>query len=296
MSTITIAGGTGLIGRALEELFSREGFKVLILTRNVRKDNHVYWDPSKKEIDSEKIKQTDVLINLSGEGIADKPWSSKRKNELLVSRKGTNEFLFERSGELVDLKMFISASGVNCYGYGWDSKEHVEEDPYGDDFLSVLVKKWEESADLFSSKCKVAKIRTSVVLDRNGGALDKLVKPIKWGLGAPLGTGKQAMPWIHIEDLAGIYLHVIRHELSGTFNAVTGNESNRTMTREIAAVLQKILFLPPVPAFMLKMYFGEMAEILLENVVVSNEKIRSKGYIFKYPDLKSALENILISS
>jgi len=293
MKTITIAGGTGLIGRALEKSFTAEGYQVLILTRNVRKENHVYWDPSKKEIELEKIKQTDVLINLSGEGIADKPWSSKRKKELLSSRKGTNEFLFECSDKLVDLKMFVSASGVNCYGYGWDTQEHVEEDPYGEDFLSVLVKQWEESADLFSSKCKVAKIRTSVVLDRKGGALEKLVKPIKWGLGAPLGTGKQAMPWIHIDDLAGIYLHVVQHEFSGTFNAATGNESNRTMTKEIAGVLQKSLFLPAVPAFTLKMYFGEMAEMLLENVLFSNEKIISTGYVFKFPDLRSALQNVL---
>ena len=293
MKTITIAGGTGLIGRALEKSFTAEGYQVLILTRNVRKENHVYWDPSKKEIELEKFKQTDVLINLSGEGIADKPWSSKRKKELLSSRKGTNEFLFECSDKLVDLKMFVSASGVNCYGYGWDTREHVEEDPYGEDFLSVLVKEWEESADLFSSKCKVAKIRTSVVLDRNGGALEKLVKPIKWGLGAPLGTGKQAMPWIHIDDLAGIYLHVVQHEFSGTFNAATGNESNRTMTKQIAGVLQKRLFLPAVPAFTLKMYFGQMAEMLLENVAVSNEKIISTGYAFKFPDLRSALQNVL---
>lgn len=293
MKTITIAGGTGMVGRALEKSFSDGGYRVIILTRNVKKDNHVYWDPSKKEIDLEKIKETDVLINLSGEGIAEKPWSSKRKKELRSSRKGTNEFLFESSGELIDLKMFVSASGVNCYGYGWDTREHVEEDPYGDDFLSVLVKEWEESADLFSSKCKVAKIRTSVVLDRNGGALEKLVKPIKWGLGAPLGKGKQAMPWIHIEDVAGIYLHVVQQELSGTFNAVTGNESNRVMTNEIAEVLHKRLFLPPVPAFALKLFFGEMAEMLLENVTVSNKKIISTGYVFKFPDLRSALQNVL---
>ncbi len=293
MKTITIAGGTGLVGRALEKSFSEGGYRVIILTRNVKKDNHVYWDPSKKEIDLEKIKQTDVLINLSGEGIADKPWSSQRKKELRSSRKGANEFLFESSGELIDLKMFVSASGVNCYGYGWDTQEHVEEDPYGDDFLSVLVEEWEESADLFSSKCKVAKVRTSVVLDRNGGALEKLVKPIKWGLGAPLGTGKQAMPWIHIEDVAGIYFHVVQQELIGTFNAVTGNESNRAMTKEIAEVLQKRLFLPPVPSFALKLFFGEMAEMLLENVTVSNEKIISTGYVFKFPDLRSALQNVL---
>jgi len=282
-----------LVGRALEKSFSEGGYRVIILTRNVKKDNHVYWDPSKKEIDLEKIKQTDVLINLSGEGIADKPWSSQRKKELRSSRKGANEFLFESSGELIDLKMFVSASGVNCYGYGWDTQEHVEEDPYGDDFLSVLVEEWEESADLFSSKCKVAKVRTSVVLDRNGGALEKLVKPIKWGLGAPLGTGKQAMPWIHIEDVAGIYFHVVQQELIGTFNAVTGNESNRAMTKEIAEVLQKRLFLPPVPSFALKLFFGEMAEMLLENVTVSNEKIISTGYVFKFPDLRSALQNVL---
>lgn len=282
-----------MVGRALEKSFSEGGYRVIILTRNVKKDNHVYWDPSKKEIDLEKIKQTDVLINLSGEGIADKPWSSQRKKELRSSRKGANEFLFESSGELIDLKMFVSASGVNCYGYGWDTQEHVEEDPYGDDFLSVLVEEWEESADLFSSKCKVAKVRTSVVLDRNGGALEKLVKPIKWGLGAPLGTGKQAMPWIHIEDVAGIYFHVVQQELIGTFNAVTGNESNRAMTKEIAEVLQKRLFLPPVPSFALKLFFGEMAEMLLENVTVSNEKIISTGYVFKFPDLRSALQNVL---
>jgi uncharacterized protein (TIGR01777 family) len=289
METIMIAGGTGLIGQALEKKLLSNGHAVRILSRNPTKANQYYWDPSTMQIDEIALQEVTVLINLSGAGIAQKRWSKKRKEELASSRIGTNVFLASKLSKFPKLKQFISSSGINCYSLNDSSKIYTESDDFGTDYLSQLVKDWETSADLFEKKCVVAKIRTAVVLSPNGGALSKMIPAIKMGIGSPLGSGNQAMAWIHIDDLVELFTFVIEHQLAGAYNAVTACTSNKNFMKSLANHLNKPFWFPNVPSFVLKIIFGEMSTVLLDGVQVSNQKITDLGFKFHKNNLEEAL-------
>lgn len=292
---ILVAGGSGLIGRKLVMKLRQDGHTVRVLSRHPKADECL-WDPVKgilKVTDAEKV---EVIINLSGAGIGDKRWTKERKRELHASRIGTNRFLFSNRSMFPNLEHFISSSGINCYGYDHPERIHEEDDAFGSDYVSVLVKEWEESADLFKETCRVTKIRTSVVLDKDGGALAKMLPVIMMGIGSPLGSGKQRMPWIHIDDLTGIFAHVIDGAIEGTFNALSTSPSNKEFMQSLSRAVNKPFFMPSVPAFALKLLFGEMSGILLNGLQASNEKIRSTGYQFKYGDLNSALKSLFQSN
>ncbi len=284
-----LAGGTGLIGQALEKKLLEIGYSVRILTRNPSAKNHCFWNPSSAKIDESSLSDVNVLINLSGAGIAEKRWSKKRKEELVSSRIGTNEFLASKISKMPQLEQFISSSGINCYPLENSSKIYTEEDDFGSDYLSQLVKKWEESADLFLSKCPVAKIRTAVVLSPNGGALSKMLPAINMGIGSPLGSGNQAMAWIHIDDLVDFFVFAIENHLTGAFNAVSACTSNKNFMQALAKQYKKPFWFPNVPAFILKLIFGEMSTVLLDGVFVSNQKMIDLGFKFKRNQLESAL-------
>ena len=292
MKHITIAGGTGLIGKALSTALSNKGYQVTVLSRNPEGSNEVFWNPLTHEIDRSAIQSTNVLINLSGAGIADSKWTPARKRVLQESRVGTNLFLAEIAEDLPYLTQFICASGINAYGFKEPDKVYHESDAFGSDFLSQLVKVWELSALKMKEKCKVALVRTAVVLSPSGGALARMVPPVKKGIGSALGSGKQAMPWIHLDDLVQLYIHLIDHELEGAYNALAGSESNKTFMKTIAQVLKKPFWFPNVPSFLLRLIFGEMALMLLYGVKASNQKITSSGFKFKYERLDEALGNI----
>lgn len=289
MKTIMIAGGTGLIGKALEKKLLEIGYSVRILTRNPTANNHYFWNPSLNEIDESSLSEVNVVINLSGAGIADKRWNKKRKDVLASSRIGTNEFLASKISKMQELEQFISSSGINCYPLENTSKLYTEGDDFGTDYLSQLVKRWEESADLFLSKCPVAKIRTAVVLSPNGGALSKMLPAIKMGIGSPLGSGNQAMAWIHIDDLVALFVFAIENQLTGAFNAVTACTSNKNFMKALAKQYKKPFWFPNVPSFVLKLIFGEMSTVLLDGVHVSHQKITDLGFQFQLKDLEKAL-------
>lgn len=289
--TILLAGGTGLIGQSFVKLLRAEGHEVNILTRSdYKKYNHFYWSPKTKEIDEDSLKNVDIIINLAGAGIADKRWTKKRKEVLINSRVDTTNFLHQISNKLPNLKQYISASGINCYGYDNYNKKYKESDPFGDDFLSEVVEKWENAADQFKNRCKVAKVRTSVVLTKEGGALPKIAKTVNNYIGAPMGSGKQWMPWISIDDINRIYAHIVTHELDGSFNALTGSVTNKEFTKELAKVLKKPLWLPNVPSFVLKLALGEMSSVVLEGLQADNSKIIETGFQFKDTSLSRFFE------
>jgi uncharacterized protein (TIGR01777 family) len=289
---IVIAGGSGLVGSKLQDLLESRGHQVAILTRSPSGKRHFFWDPSKKRIDLPELAETQILINLSGAGIADERWTAKRKRLLRDSRVGTNEFLLSLTDQMPELEQFISASGINAYGYDHPSKVYSETDPYGHDYLSTLVKDWEKSALGFESVCKVAVVRTAIVLDAHDGALKRLMPMVKIGAGSPIGTGKQMMPWIHIDDLCRIYLHIIEKGLDGTYNAVTDQCSNKEFLWVLTRVLKRAFYLPNVPAIILRAMFGQMASMLLNGVKASNEKIRSTGFTFTHPTLEGAFRDL----
>jgi uncharacterized protein (TIGR01777 family) len=289
--TILLAGGTGLIGQNLVELLKSEGHKVHVLTRSdYKKENHFHWSPNSKEIDENSLENVDIIINLAGAGIADKRWTEKRKEDLISSRVETTDFLYQISEKIPNLKQYVTASGINCYGYDHYDRKHKESDRFGDDFLSEVVEKWENAADQFKSKCKVAKVRTSVVLTKEGGALPKIAKTVKNYIGAPIGSGKQWMPWISMDDINRVYEHIVSHQLDGSFNALAESVTNKYFTQQLAKALNKPLWLPNVPSFILKLALGEMSSVVLDGLQADNTKVLNTGFEFNDTSLESLFE------
>jgi len=253
------------------------------------------WDIGKKHIDKRAFDGITDTIHLAGAGIADKRWTSSRKKVLIESRVDSAVLLLKYVRELnIELKSFVSASGIGYYGTETTSHVFMESDSPSDEFVAEICVKWEAAADQFKNTCRVVKLRTGVVLAAEGGALEKLSQPIKLGFGAPIGSGKQYMPCIHIEDLCRMYLHALENKnINGVYNAVSGEKStNEELTQAVARTLHKPLWLPNVPGFVMKAAFGEMANILLGGSHVSAEKIKKSGFEFKYPTLRKALEEI----
>jgi uncharacterized protein len=295
---ILIAGGTGNIGQVLEKLLVEKGHEVFILTRRkTNEKNLVYWDVEKKEIEIEKLKEIQVVINLVGAGIADENWSEARKKVLIESRTTTTNFLFEVFNKNnIQLDAYLGASAIGYYGGVTSDKIFTEEDVAGNDFLADICKQWEQSHNLFSkisSQFYIARI--GVVLTKTGGALEKMAAPVKLFAGAALGSGKQIIPWIHVDDLINIFHFLIeKNAPNGVYNAVSPNAvSNKTLTKYIAKTLKKPLILPNVPSFALKFALGEMSIIVLEGSEVSAEKTIDSGYAFKYSLVEDALADLL---
>jgi len=294
MASILVTGGTGLIGSNLCNLLKSKGHSVSILSRSkTKKSNTFQWNIDKNYIDKDAITNADYIIHLAGAGIADKRWTNARKKVLIDSRVKSTNLLFQKVKELnPNLKGFISASGIGYYGAITSEKIFNENDAPYNDFLSEICILWEKEAAKFNSlNIRTVIFRTGIVISKEGGALEKMIKPIKFGIGAALGTGKQYMPWIAIEDLCNMYLSAIENiELKGIYNAaITDSTTNIALTKLIAKTLKKTLWLPNIPAFVLKILLGELAIILLKGSRVSSEKIKKTGFKFKYTSLEKYL-------
>ncbi len=300
METILISGGTGLVGSELCKKLRAGGYRVAVLSRSGRPDAELpgyRWDPVSGEIEKEALEKADYIIHLAGAGIADRRWTAKRKKLIIDSRVKTGRLLFEKVKENnTKLKAFISASAVGYYGAVSSERVFCETDPPAADFLGETCRQWEEAADSFAEAgIRTVKIRTSVVLSARGGALVKMARPVKLGLGSAIGSGRQYLPWIHLDDLCGIYLKAVEDTaMNGAYNATAPEHiSNRDFTRTLARVLDKPYFLPHVPELVLKILFGRMSSMLLKGSRVSADKIRSAGYSFLFPGLEPALTNLL---
>jgi len=297
---ILITGGTGLIGRKLTDILLEKGHTVSILSRSKKqsdKAQYYTWDIANQEVEEEAIEQADVIVHLAGANVGEGRWTDKRKKEIIDSRVDSGNLLFNSVKKLnPSLKTFISSSAIGFYGMVNSDKTFKEDDSPGNDFLAKVCIAWETVADQFNQLgCRVAKVRTGVVLDKNDGALSQLLTPIKIGIGSPLGSGKQAMPWIHLNDICGIYLQLIENEsLSGAYNAVApAKDNNKEFSKAVANVLNKPFWFPNVPAFALKILLGEQAVIALKGSHISAEKIKKTGFEFQFPELIPALENTL---
>ncbi|APZ44777.1 TIGR01777 family protein [Polaribacter reichenbachii] len=291
MAKIIITGGTGLVGTKLTELLIKNNHNVVILSRNPKHKNEYKWDVSKGFIDKNALVNIDYIIHLAGAGIADKRWTNERKKIIIDSRVKTANLLYEKVKEQnIQLKSFISASGIGYYGAITTDKIFEEIDNVGNDFLGEVCQKWEDAAHQFKTlNVPVTILRTGVVLSKKGGALEKMKTPIV----TPLGSGKQYMPWIHIDDLCQLYLKSIEDNLSGIFNAVAPeHHTSHTFSKELAKNIKRPFIGIGVPSFMLKLIFGEMANILLEGSRISTKKIEKNGYSFRFETLKKALNNL----
>ncbi|WP_341221805.1 TIGR01777 family oxidoreductase [Polaribacter atrinae] len=291
MAKIIITGGTGLVGKRLSKLLIDKKHDVVILSRSPKNENEFKWDISSNYVDEKALLNTDYIIHLAGAGIADKRWTKERKEVIINSRVKSANLLFDKISELkINLKGFISASGVGYYGAITTNKIYQETDNAGTDFLGDVCQKWENAAHQFSTKnIPVTILRTGIVLTDNGGALDKMKTPII----TPLGSGKQFLPWIHLDDLCAIYIKAIEDNLEGIFNAVAPeHHTSITFSKELAKSINKPYIGIGVPSFMLKLIFGEMAKILLEGSKISAKKIEKNGYSFRFETLKKALNNL----
>jgi uncharacterized protein (TIGR01777 family) len=295
---VLITGANGLIAKELAKKIGND-YDVRFLTRKKRQANEYEWDLKKKTIDESALENVSHIIHLAGANISEKRWTAERKKELIASRVDSAALLRNtlRKKE-IKLKSFISASGINFYGTLTTEKIYSENDPPGHDFLSEVVVLWERAADHFKEQNlaeRVVKLRTAVVLSEKEGALKKMLPPIQYGIGSALGSGKQYMPWIHIEDICSIYEFALKNKtFHGAYNAVSPQHAtNSDLTKEIAEVLKKRLFMPNVPAFVLKLLFGELANAILEGSRASSEKIQNTGFQFKFPNLKEALKDLL---
>lgn len=296
MEHILITGGTGTIGKALATSLRAQNHVISILTRSPKANSDVYWDPKKMELDQEKLADVTVIIHLAGAGIADQRWTNARKKEIIDSRVQSTLLLekFLAKGNH-KVKHFISSSAVGYYSERGDSILN-EMDPPNHDFLANSCIAWEHSIDRIAELgIPVAKIRTGVVLDLAGGALPKMIIPTKLGFGSALGTGKQWMSWIHINDLVALYSFVLEKKLEGVYNGVAPQPvQNVVFAKTLAKVLHRPFFFPSVPSFLLKLIFGEMAAVVLGSTRVSADKIQSAGFRFQFPNLEPALRNLLV--
>ena len=295
--TILLTGGTGLIGSNLTKLLLSDGYEVHHLSRRktpMLGAKTFYWDVAKGEIDDECVNGIDAIIHLAGEGIADKTWTPQRKKAITESRTESIRLIYGLLKKKKNkVKSIISASAIGYYSDRGDELLNEDSDP-GNDFLANCCTKWEAAADEGKQLgFQVVKFRTGVVLG-NRGALAKMAAPIKWGVGSPLGSGKQWIPWIHLQDVIDMYRFAIENEnISGVYNMVAPNPvTNKQLTKAIAKQLHRPLWLPKVPAFVLKLLLGEMSTIVLGSTNVSAQKIKDAGFKFRFPYVAEALKEI----
>jgi uncharacterized protein (TIGR01777 family) len=295
---ILLTGGTGMLGRKLTEALLNKGYRVNHLSRSPGAHPAVttfLWDANKGQIDEKCLNGVDTIVHLAGANVAEGRWTDKRKEEIIKSRTKSIGLIYKTmKNRGHQVKTVISASGTGYYGDRADQLLTEESAP-GTDFLANVCLQWEHAVDTGESLgLRLVKMRTGVVLDAKGGALVKIAGPVKWGVGAALGSGRQWMPWIHWQDVIDMYLYAIENEnLSGDYNMVAPNPvTNKQLTQAIAKELRRPLLLPKVPAFALELALAEMSTVVLNSTKVSAQKIEDAGYKFNYPTLTWALKDI----
>jgi len=303
MTTVLITGGTGLIGQALTKELIAKGYEVIILSRNPNKEktanvSYAAWNLAAQTIDEKAIQKTDYIIHLAGANVAGGRWTTKRKKEIVESRTKSGELLVKGLKNIPNkVKAVISASAIGFYGADAiipNPKPFIETDPPDDSFLGRTCVQWESSTDPVTELGKrLVKLRTGIVLSNDGGAYAEFKKPMKFGIAPVLGSGKQIISWIHINDIAGLYIYAIENEkMNGVYNAVAPNPvSNKKLIRLIREE-KKISIQVSVPEFALKLALGEMSIEVLKSATVSNKKVEEAGYVFMFPSIEAAVKNL----
>jgi uncharacterized protein len=301
METILITGGTGLVGKHLTQLLLQKGHSVIVVSREKKTSNHnkvqyAQWQPHILKIDEQAIQAATVIINLAGAGVADKRWTNSRKKEILDSRVFAGQTISKALAAIPNnIHTVINASAIGWYGADDNnSSPFTEQATTASDFLGTTCKAWEESIQPVTNINKRLVIfRIGIVLSNKGGALAEFVKPLRMGIAAILGSGKQMISWVHITDLCNMFIHAINNpNMQGVYNAISANPvSNKTLTLSLATIMRGRFFIPiHVPSFLLKIILGEMSVEVLKSCTVSNEKIKLTGFSYQYNNIDVALK------
>jgi uncharacterized protein (TIGR01777 family) len=299
MATVLITGGSGLVGTHLTQRLQRDGHTVRHLSRTAGERNGVTsfaWDIERGQVDGRALEGTDHVVHLSGAGIADKRWTKARMHELRASRIDAAQLLLaEARAAGIRPRSFVSASGIGYYGAVTGEHVFTEHDPAGKDAIGTLARDWEHAVEDWNEISRVVMLRTSTVLAREGGALPVFARLARWGVLAPIGTGAQWMPWVHVNDLVDVYAQAIFDErMLGPYNvAASVQPTSRVLMQAIARTLRKPFFLPNVPAFALRAVYGELAQVLLAGSRVSTRKLSELGIALRFERPEDALKDLL---
>jgi len=295
---ILITGGSGLIARLVTDELLNQGYSVSHLSRKPGNNPDVktyLWDVYKGQIDENCLEGISTVLHLAGENIAGKRWTEKRKKEIIDSRTKSIELIYQLiKNKPNQVNTIISASAIGYYSDRGDELL-TEDSPPNNDFMAQCCIAWENAVDEGKALgLRILKFRTGVVLNKSEGALLEMGRPIKLGFGAPMGSGKQWIPWIHWQDVVDIYLHAIEKiNLSGVYNMVAPNPvTNKQFTKALAKQLHRPVWPINIPSFIFKLLMGEMSTIVLGSTRVSAEKIEKDGFSFKFSELTNALKEI----
>lgn len=294
---VLITGANGMLAKQLAKKLENN-YSIRFLTRTKTRNNEYLWDVNKNYIDPNALIGVQSIIHLAGASIIEKRWTKKRKQLILSSRIDSAKLILRAlEKHQIKIETFISASAIGYYGAKTTAIVNSEKSQKGNDFLSDVCDQWEHAAFDFKSNGianRIAIVRIGIILAKSG-ALNKIMKPIRFGLGSGLGTGNQYMPWIHVDDLVSIFEFIlVNKRISGIFNAVSPQSvSNIELTKAIAQITNRPLLMPNIPKFIIQGLFGEMSSIFLEGSKISSQKIINTGFRFKYENINYALRSLI---
>lgn len=304
MNKVLITGGSGMIGSEIIRQLENKDFEIVVPTRGKRKREgnvqYFHWNPQRNEIDPTAMQGVNYIINLAGANLADGRWTEERKEIILKSRTESMAFLIQKVKEFeLSIQGFISASAIGYYGNEENNAPpYKEQDPPGKDFLAEVCVAWENAlTPLDEMGIRNAAIRIGLVLSKEGGLMEKILPLAQKALNTNFGDGKQIYAWIHVEDVARMFVYALEHEtIHGPYNGTVDVEqqlSQKQFNKALSKYLKRPVWLPGVPSFALKLAMGEMSEMLLNGNKVSNDKIIQSGFKLKYPTLNQAFKQIV---
>ena len=294
-----------MLGKALTRHLINKGYKVIVLSRQAAggdtplangHTSFAKWDIKKQEIDITALQQADYIIHLAGAGVMDKKWTAGYKKEIISSRVDSAKLIVNSLRNNTNkVKKVIGAAAIGWYKPG--ENFHTEDEGADDSFLGETCRLWEESLEPVTSLHKgLVKLRIGIVLSKDGGALKEFIAPLKFGMAAILGNGKQIISWIHIDDLCSMFLFAIENEaLNGVYNAVAPQPvNNKTLTITLAKKMKRLFYIPlHVPVFILKLMLGGRSIEILKSTAVSCKKITAAGFSFQFNNIEDALEDLM---
>jgi uncharacterized protein (TIGR01777 family) len=255
-----------------------------------------HWDPDKKAMDTAALAGLDAMVNLAGAGVADKRWTGARKQEIIASRVDATDFLISQlRGHAPACRTFVAASATGYYGPDRGGPAFTEDDPPDNDFLAQVCVHWEAASLKAAASYRTIIFRLGIVLGRDGGAYPELAGPMKFGIMPVLGSGRQMVSWVHVDDVAGMIMAALEDEAyAGTYNAVAPQPvTHRELMKAIAGAKRGLKIPAPVPPFALRIIMGESSVEVLKSTTVSSAKVQGAGYVFRYPEVEAAVRAIV---